>query len=226
MNQERATERKFSALFLLLLVYLVVYPYQPNAGIPFLAFRIFGTAMTVLSVYAVSFKRAYMWVALLLAIPTGAQRILVTSANPGALSITSIVFGFLFDLFIVVVLFQRVFVTNDPTKEAIFGALCIYLLVGYGFSRVYGMMAMLQPHAFYLDPAVNAHAVPDRFDLIYYSFATVTCLGASGITPASTHARSISIIESLLGILYLAVLISRLLNAYQARNSASAGVSS
>lgn len=223
MNQERATERKFSALFLLLLVYLVLYPYQPNAGLPYLAFRIFGTAMTVLSVYAVSFRRAYLWIALVIAIPTLAQRILVTNGNPGALSITSIAFGFLFDLFIVAVLFQRVFMTNDPTKEAIFGALCIYLLIGYGFSRVYGMMAMLQPHAFYLDPAVNAHAVPDRFDLIYYSFATVTCLGANGITPVSTQARSISLIEALLGVLYLAVLISRLLNAYQARNAAGRG---
>lgn len=167
------------------------------------------------SIYAVSFRRAYLWIGVSLAVPALAERLLLSSGHIGALSLTSISFGLAFDVFIIVVLFQRVFMTDEPTKELIFGALCIYLLVGFGFSSVYGMLVTVQPHAFYLEPTVNAHAIPDRLDLIYYSFATSTCVGAAGITPASTQARSISVIEALLGVLYLAVLISRLLNSYQ-----------
>jgi hypothetical protein len=118
-----------------------------------------------------------------------------------------------------VVIFRRIFVKHEPTTEPIFGALCIYLLMGFSFAGLYSMFATIQPHAFYLDPAVNFHSVPDRFDLIYYSFGTMTCLGASGITPASDQARSTSVIESLLGVLYLAVLISRLLSAHQNRRA-------
>lgn len=106
---------------------------------------------------------------------------------------------------------------DEPTAQAIFGALCIYLLVGFSFASLYGMLAAIQPHAFHLDPALNLHTVPDRFNLIYYSFATITCLGATGITPVSDQARSISVIEALLGVLYLAVLISRLLAVYHTR---------
>ena len=168
-----------------------------------------------LSIYAVSFCRRYVGVGLLLALPALAERILLSSGRIGALSATSSSFGLAFDVFIIIVLFQHVFMAEEPTREMIFGALCIYLLMGFGFSSIYGMLVTLQPHAFYLEPAVNAHAVPDRLDLIYYSFATMTCLGASGITPASTQARSISVIEGLMGVLFLAVLISRLLNAYQ-----------
>lgn len=214
-SKPAGTERAFLALFLLLLGYLILYPYGTNAGLPFLMVRVFGIALMALSIYAVSFRRLYMWIGLLLAVPALAQRILLSSGPIGALSTASISFGLVFDLFIIVVLFRRVFMTDEPTREMIFGALCIYLLVGFGFSSIYGMLVTLQPHAFYLEPTVNAHEIPDRFDLIYFSFGTVTCVGASGITPASTQARSISVIEALLGVLYLAVLISRLLNSYQ-----------
>lgn len=219
-EQSRATEHKFSALFLVLLGYLILYPYGQNTGLPYLAFRIFGATITILSIYAISFERRYVWFGLMLAVPAFVERILV-SANPGALSLVSVAFGFLFDLFIIAVLFRRVFMTEDPTREAIFGALCIYLLIGFGFTSIYGMLVSLQPHAFYLDPTLNRHTSVDRFDLIYYSFATVTCLGATGIAPVATEARSLTVVESLLGLLYLAVLISRLLNASHTRASKS-----
>jgi hypothetical protein len=216
---KNGTERRFSALFVLLLAYLVLYPYARNAGLPYLAFRVFGTALTVLSVYAVSFRRGYVVIALLLAVPAIAQRILLPKATAGGFSLVSIVLGLAFDLFIIAVIFHRVFMKDEPTKEAIFGALCIYLLAGFGFANLYAMLATMQPQAFYLDPTLNGHTAPDRFDLIYYSFATLTCLGGTGMAPVSTQARSITVIEGLLGVLYLAVLISRLLSAYHHRDA-------
>jgi len=51
--------------------------------------------------------------------------------------------------------------------------------------------------------------------LIYYSFGMMTQLGAAGITAVSDQARSLSVIEAILGQLYLAVLISRLVGAYR-----------
>jgi hypothetical protein len=45
----------------------------------------------------------------------------------------------------------------------------------------------------------------------------MTALGPAGITPVSKQARSLSVIEAIFGILYLAVLISRLMAAYRPR---------
>lgn len=77
------------------------------------------------------------------------------------------------------------------------------------------MMALIQPRACYLDPLTNLHTRPTRLDFIYYSFATITSLGAAGITPVSGEVRCVSVIEAILGVLYLAVLISRLIGAYR-----------
>jgi Ion channel len=136
-------------------------------------------------------------------------------------SIFNIALSFVFDVVIVVVIFRNVvFAAEQPTSETIFGALCIYLLVGFSFASIYGMVAAFQANAFYLDPRANLHNLPDRFDFIYYSFATMTSLGAAGITPVSSQARSFSILEAILGVLYLAVLIARLIGAYRPGSSA------
>ncbi len=213
------TQRKFAVLFFFLLAYLVLYPYAEHGGLRYLTFRIFGTVVTLLSIYAVSFRRRPVLFALALAVPVLVERIALPRADAGVISILSIVLTFVFDAFIVFVIFRRVFMKDESNTEAIFGALCIYLLVGFTFAGLYSMLATFQPRAFYLDPAFNLHLVPDRFDLIYYSFGTITCVGPSGITPVSDQARSLSVIESILGILYLAVLISRLINGNRGGDS-------
>lgn len=212
-------ERKFYLLFIFLLAYLILYPYFQGRDLQHLPFRIFGATVTLLSVYAVSFRRMFVLIAVVLAVPTLAQRILLPRVDQGILALLSIAFSFAFDIFIIVVIFRRVFAELAPNAEVIFGALCIYLLVGFGFANLYGMLATVQPRAFYLDPVSNLRHVPSRFDLIYYSFGTMTSLGAAGITPVSDQARSFSLIEAILGVLYLAVLISRLMSTYRTRSA-------
>jgi Ion channel len=209
------SERRFYLLFVILLVYLVVYPYLQHDGYEYLGFRIFGCAVPLFSVYAVSFRRAFTWLAFVLVLPTIVQRLMLPLADAGRLFLVATSFSFLFDLLIIVIVFRRVFATDQPNSEAIFGALCIYLLVGFSFANGYFLLAVFQPHAFAFDLAAKFPKVPGRFSFIYYSFGTLTSLGATGITPASDSARSLTIIEAVLGILYLAVLIARLIGLYK-----------
>lgn len=209
------TGHKFFLLFIFLLASLIFYPYVENGGFGYFAFRIFGSAGILVAVYAIRLRKTLLLVALLLAIPALLERILLLRADAGFLSLLNIVLSFVFDVFIVVAIFHRVFTRNQPNSETVFGALCIYLLVGFTFASVYGMVAVIQPKAFYLDPLTNLHTIPDRFDFIYYSFATMTSLGAAGMTPVSSPARSLTVIEAILGILYLAVLIAGLMGTYR-----------
>ena len=82
-------------------------------------------------------------------------------------------------------------------------------------TAAYAILAILQPHAFYLDPAVNLHPVPKGFDFIFFSFGSMTTAGAAGIAAASPQVRSVSMIESVLAVLYIAVMIARLMGAYR-----------
>jgi hypothetical protein len=211
------TGHKFLVLFLFLLGSLVYYPYAGDAGVPYYVFRLLSFVVILLSIYAVSFRRSLVLFALVLSVPAMVERSQILKDHAGVLPVLSIVLSFVFDLYIVVIIFRRVFSNEKPNAETVFGALCIYLLIGFSFSSIYSALARVQPHAFYLNPLTNIRTVPTRFDFIYYSFGSMTALGASGIIPISDQARSVSIIEAIIGVLYLAVLISRLMSAYNSR---------
>ena len=208
------TQHRFLMLSLLLAT-LIAYPYTEGRSSRFDAFRVLSALIIALSVYVISFRRRLAIVAIVLVIPAMVQRALNPSLTAGFLPLGNLILSFAFDVWIVVSIFRRVFSRVRITSETIFGALCIYLLNGMSFASIYGLVSDLQPHAFQLDPAVNLHTIPDRFDFIYYSFGVMTQLGATGIAAVTDQARSVSLIEAILGQLYLAVLISRLVRAYR-----------
>lgn len=207
------TGHKFFLLFVFLLLYLILYPYTQNKGVAYYALRVLGIGITLLSVYAVSFRRSLVFVGMALAVPALVEHLRIAQWDKSGTSMLTIALTLAFDTFIIVVIFRRVFIHKQPTAETIYGALCIYLLVGLGFSSIYTLLAAVQPHAFYLDPITSLNSSLNRFDFIYYSFGTMTCLGANGIIAVSNQAKSLSLIEAILGVLYLAVLISRLVGS-------------
>jgi hypothetical protein len=209
------TGRKFFLLFLFLLAYLALYPYMGDTGARYYLFRVVSAALTLMCVYAVSFRKGLIYVALALAIPSIAEHAIVFRPRLVPVTVLNVVLSFAFDVFTIVVIFRRVFVREKPEAETIFGAVCIYLLIGFSFARLYAILAILQPHAFYLDPAINLHPVPVGFDFIFFSFGSMTTAGAAGISAASAQVRSISMIESVLAVLYIAVMIARLMGAYR-----------
>jgi hypothetical protein len=213
------TGHRFFLLFLFMLATLILYPYAEASHFGYYAFRVIGSFAILISVYAAKIHRSLLILAIFLTVPALFQRILLRQTDASWFAVVNNVLGFLFDVIIVVVVFRRVFGRETPNAETIFGALCIYLLVGFSFAGTYATIAAFQPNAFFLDPRTNLHASPDRFDFIYYSFCTMTSLGTAGITAVSYQARSFTILEAILGILYIAVLIARLMGAYRPSSS-------
>jgi hypothetical protein len=214
-RREELTGHRFFLLFLFLLATLLIYPYAENTRFGNYAVRVLGSAVIVISVYAVNFRRSVFMITLLLALPAFAQKVTLPDISINTQSILRIVLSILFDVLIVVIISRHVFARNNPNSETIFGALCIYLLMGFTFASLYGLATAFDANAFFLDPRINFHTSPERFDFIYYSFGTITSLGAAGVTPVSSSVRALSILEAILGVLYLAVLIARLMGAYR-----------
>ncbi len=210
------TGRRFFLLFLFLLADLGFYSFVVDTlGARYYIFRLLGVAITVMAVYAVSFRRGLIFIALLLAVPAMVERTVYFRTSIGAGSIVNVFVGFAFDLFIIIVISRRIFAPDKPTTETLFGALCVYLMIGFAFARLYALIEVLSHSAFYLDPATNLHKVPIGFDFIYFSFGAMTTYGSNGIVAVSPQVRSLSVIEAILGVLYLAVMISRLVGAYR-----------
>jgi Ion channel len=214
LKDSKAAQYRYLFLFLVLLGNLLLYPYAGDGGLRYQWFRAMGFGLTALSVYAVSFRRWTLVIALLLAVPAAMNRIIVPRHDASVMTLIAMMLTFAFDVFVIVTIFRRIFRFERVTSSTIFGALCIYLLIGFSFTNLYMFVAKLQPWSFYLVPGVNIHQTVEFSDLIYYSFGSMTSLGSSGIIPVSPVVRSLSIVEAILGLLYLAVLVSRLVGMY------------
>ena len=216
-----SASQRFFLLFLFLLGNLILYPFAEGTGIGYYLFRTSAYAVVLLSIYAVSFRRTLLVLVIALAAPATIHHLFLTPSDASIFSIINTVLSLIFDGLIVVIIFRKVFARGHVNAETIYGALCIYLLIGFAFAGIYGLIWAIRPKAFYLNPSLNTHVTPNRFDFVYYSFATMTSLGSAGITPIAGQARSISVMEAITGILYLAVLISRLMADYREHNSSA-----
>jgi hypothetical protein len=161
---------KFAFLFVCLLADIAVYTYSGRSSFaPW--YRGLSILILVSSVYAVSFRRMTWIVALIVAVPVSLHLIphgYEIPLAPSKLQLAGTILSIALDTFIIVVIFKRVFQTREVNADAIYGAVSIYLLVGFAFARVYGILVAFERGAFYLDPLLNRHSVATLSDLTYY----------------------------------------------------------
>ena len=103
---------------------------------------------------------------------------------------------------------------GKPNSEHVFAALSAYLLAGYFFALFYWIVEDLVRGSFFMQ---GYGVLEVKFSLqqaVYFSFVTLSTLGYGDIVPLSTVARGIAVGEAILGQLYLAVLVARLVGGY------------
>jgi hypothetical protein len=94
------------------------------------------------------------------------------------------------------------------TFHRIQGAVAAYLLLGVIWAHAFGLVELLRPGAF--SGPVNPADGPRSF--FYFSFVTLTTVGYGDILPVHPTARSLAALEAVVGPLYLAILIARLVS--------------
>ena len=108
----------------------------------------------------------------------------------------------------------RVFREGNINIFRIYGAIAVYLVLGILWGEIYILLYLMDPAAFYFDPATQ-RGEPPISELVYFSFSTLTTLGLGDIVPVSPVARSMATLEALVGQIYPAVLLARLVTLYQ-----------
>ena len=102
----------------------------------------------------------------------------------------------------------NVFAFGHAVSDRVFGAVVLYLLLGVLWAVAYQLVERLVPGAF----AGNTDKRDGLAEWAYFSFVTLTTVGYGDITPVALGARSLAILEALVGQLYPAVIIARLVS--------------
>lgn len=108
-----------------------------------------------------------------------------------------------------IVVSRAVFGPGKVTVHRIIGGILIYLTLGLTFVALFGILALSVPEAFKgIDAPKGQFAIAGN--LIYFSFVTLTTIGYGDIIPLHPYARGLANLEAVIGQLYPATLLARL----------------
>ena len=106
----------------------------------------------------------------------------------------------------------QVFGEGPVTGHRIRGAIVVYLLLGGIWALLYQVVALTIPQAFRLPEGLPGDPEALQRQLTYFSFITLTTTGYGDITPVYPVARLMTMFEALVGQLYPAITLARLVS--------------
>ena len=98
------------------------------------------------------------------------------------------------------------------TFEVLCAGVGLYLLLGVTWALTYVLLDGVNPQAF---EVVSANLETGWTDFLYFSFATLTTLGYGDISPDAPFVRIWAVMEAVVGVLYIAILVARLVSLYR-----------
>lgn len=106
---------------------------------------------------------------------------------------------------------QQALFSGKITANSIVGSICIFLLLGLIWVMLYLLLAEFSPNAF---SGLEQRPWQENFpDFIYFSFVTLTTLGFGDLLPLSPLARFLVYMEAIVGVFYMAIVVSSLVSA-------------
>lgn len=108
----------------------------------------------------------------------------------------------------------RVFRPGVVNIYRILGAVALYLILGLLWADAYLFLYLAAPNTFHMEPGTQIYEPPIS-EMVYFSFVTLTTLGYGDIVAVTPIARSLVMLEGLVGQLYPAILLARLVTQYQ-----------
>ena len=172
-------------------------------------------ALLASGVYLASVNRTRMIITAAVAVLNIAVGVpwVITGGDILWLTLASYLLLIAFQAMIILVLVEYMFVATRVNRDMIFSASTIYIILGNLFTAIYMIIHTLDPEAF----ASTTLSTPLPWQrMVYFSYSTLTTLGYGDINPVSPWAQSVSSIEAMLGLLYIAIILERMASSYGA----------
>lgn len=210
---EQSIRSRFSMTLLgLVLTFLFVVPALPMASHKLIDNALL-TAILVFAALAMDRARKKMFIIAVAAIVL--EWIAFFLNLPIILTLSQTVL-FLYFILVVIGLIIQVAITNKVTARVIVESITGYLLMGIVFSMVILVIIRNSPAAYSAGGKAGFSADPalQLSESVYYGFVTFTTLGYGDIVPLTPFTRSLSVLASVTGQIYLTVIIAMLVGKF------------
>ena len=211
----KQSSNRFLYLLIALVAFITVVPILEELGYGGMIFTILVSTLLLLAAYAVSERRGQFILALSLAGPAFVLTWINDFREGPWLVFVANVLTILFLVLVAMLILSHVLKAERVSREKIFGALSVYLLLGVIWAFLFLFVDFLSPGSFRYGQDESLTGV----EMVYYSFVTLTTLGYGDIVPISPSARALATLEAVTGQLFLTVLVARLVGLHITHSS-------
>jgi hypothetical protein len=207
MPSHRLTSHPSALLLAAQLLAVVAYPFLDGSRVGSAALGVISMVAVGLALWVVRSTPALTAIAVLFGAPALLMTVL-EAVLPGEdwVTLTSALLHAPFYFYVSFSLIRYLFHDDRVTTDELYAIGAAFTVVAWGFAYVFMAVAILVPGS--IEPL--GHGTGRFFDLLFFSFTNLTSVGLSDILPTGDHARSVVILEQVAGVLYVAMVISRL----------------
>jgi hypothetical protein len=195
-----------ASIFILLILSAIMEGHKYG----YLVLNTTSTIVFVLGIYAAGRNKRNVIILILLGLPWFLSEWIFTKSPE------TIFAGVLFFFFITGTLTEHILHSEKVSTDTLYGAVCVFLLLGLLWASIYGFLEYISPGIIFVENNSEAINTLTSNEIIYYSYTTLTTLGYGDITSLTAEGRIISVLEAIVGQLFLAFLVARLVAIYTA----------
>ena len=214
------TARRHPSAFLLAvqLLGVVLYPAMESTDAGRAMFGAFGILVLALALWVVNRSRSINWIAWCLAVPA----VLLSLFSTGLDHPRLLVYAHLLEsaLYFYTAASLILYMLNDHkvTSDELFAAGATFTLLAWAFAFSYSVCQQWYPGSFIA--AVDPQGARSWVELLFLSFSVLSSVGLSDIVPVQPQARALVMLESFAGVMYIALVVSRLIGLTVLRRTA------
>jgi hypothetical protein len=187
---------------------VLLYPFMEGSDVGRALFSVFGIAILGLVVLAVRSSPGLTWVVVLLGTPaTVLLLIQAVSGSDDLLPYSSALEAILY-VYAAGALIAYMLADREITRDELFAVGATFTLVAWAFAYAYTVCQAIDPGSF--TAAIDPTADRSWMELLFLSFTTLSSTGLSDVVPVQPFARSLSMLEQIAGVAYVALVVSRL----------------
>jgi len=214
LRQLRAYRFSMVQLLIALAALLISAPFVEELEGGHLILSVLFSFVLLAAVFAVADRKSTLAIALLIAVPAITAR-WINNFRPDLVHpAVFLVCALLLLAFVIGHLLHFILHAPVVTVEVLCASIAAYLMLGLMWTVAYWLVDQLTPGgAFSFNTTRGAQSM-NGFTGFYFSFITLSTVGYGDITPVSRAARWLAAMEAMIGLLYVAVLIARLVSVY------------
>ncbi len=191
------------------LLALLLYPLMSGSETGRALLVLFGNGVLAIILWVVNRNPFVNWIGWVLAVPAVLLSIVGHMGGyKGLLSFGHLLESLLY-LYAAVGLIFYMLGDEHVTFDELLAAAATFTLLAWSFAFAFAVCQHWLPGSF--TASVNTADVRSWHELLFLSFATLSGVGLSDIIPLHPFARSLVMLEMFCGVMYLAVVVSRLI---------------